>query len=74
MGYYIHSCPKMLYKAAYIPSYLLCPFTNSWVPFEISRLKIDASKCARLCDEDIFDENAEFDINEVMFSVIINII
>ncbi|CAI7929027.1 unnamed protein product [Closterium sp. NIES-54] len=25
MGYYIHSCPKMTYKAAYAPSDLLCP-------------------------------------------------
>lgn len=25
MGYYIHSCPKMQYKAAYKPSELLCP-------------------------------------------------
>jgi arginine-tRNA-protein transferase len=25
LGYYIHSCPKMRYKAAYAPSELLCP-------------------------------------------------
>lgn len=25
MGYYIHSCPKMRYKANYRPSELLCP-------------------------------------------------
>jgi arginine-tRNA-protein transferase len=25
MGYYIHSCPKMTYKAQYRPSDLLCP-------------------------------------------------
>jgi arginine-tRNA-protein transferase len=25
MGYYIHSCPKMSYKAHYKPSELLCP-------------------------------------------------
>ena len=25
MGYYIHTCPKMTYKAAYAPSDLLCP-------------------------------------------------
>jgi arginine-tRNA-protein transferase len=27
MGYYIHSCPKMTYKAHYRPSDLLCPVT-----------------------------------------------
>lgn len=25
MGYYIHNCPKMRYKAEYRPSDLLCP-------------------------------------------------
>lgn len=25
MGYYIHTCPKMRYKADYTPSELLCP-------------------------------------------------
>ena len=34
MGYYIHSCPKMRYKAAFRPSQLLCPETFSWVPLE----------------------------------------
>ncbi|KAH7286816.1 hypothetical protein KP509_32G023400 [Ceratopteris richardii] len=27
LGYYIHTCPKMRYKAAYRPSELLCPVT-----------------------------------------------
>ena len=34
MGYYIHSCPKMRYKAAFKPSQLLCPATFTWVPLE----------------------------------------
>lgn len=32
MGYYIHSCPKMRYKANYHPSELLCEETKLWVP------------------------------------------
>ena len=31
MGYYIHSCPKMRYKAEYAPSELLCPKDHVWV-------------------------------------------
>eukprot|EP01026_Neomeris_dumetosa_P035804 TRINITY_DN28773_c0_g1_i6.p2 TRINITY_DN28773_c0_g1~~TRINITY_DN28773_c0_g1_i6.p2 ORF type:complete len:252 (-),score=35.97 TRINITY_DN28773_c0_g1_i6:207-962(-) len=31
MGYYIHSCHKMRYKAGYQPSQLLCPLRFSWV-------------------------------------------
>lgn len=31
LGYYIHSCPKMKYKAQYSPSYLLCPLRNMYV-------------------------------------------
>ena len=34
LGYYIHSCSKMRYKAAYRPSELLCPLRYQWVPFE----------------------------------------
>lgn len=32
MGYYIHSCPKMRYKAEYVPSDLLCHRRMCWVP------------------------------------------
>lgn len=32
MGYYIHSCPKMRYKAAYHPSEILCEVTKNWIP------------------------------------------
>lgn len=31
MGYYIHTCPKMRYKAEYHPSELLCPEQYVWV-------------------------------------------
>lgn len=33
MGYYIHSCKKMRYKAAYRPSELLCPLRYQYVSF-----------------------------------------
>ena len=38
MGYYIHECAKMRYKAEYAPSELKCPVTGRWVDF--------GSKCA----------------------------
>lgn len=31
MGYYIHTCPKMKYKAEYSPSEIRCSTTNRWV-------------------------------------------
>lgn len=31
LGYYIHTCPKMAYKAEYAPSELLCPQRQVWV-------------------------------------------
>ena len=33
MGFYIHNCEKMKYKAEYQPSDLLCPTTLKWIPF-----------------------------------------
>jgi arginyl-tRNA--protein-N-Asp/Glu arginylyltransferase len=33
MGYYLHSCPKMKYKADFAPSELLCLMTYRWVPY-----------------------------------------
>jgi arginine-tRNA-protein transferase len=33
LGFYIHSCPKMAYKAEYPPSELLCPQRQVWVRF-----------------------------------------
>ena len=47
MGFYIHSCPKMRYKGAYTPSFLLCPETNTWHPIEDCRAKLDANKYCR---------------------------
>lgn len=48
MGFYIHSCPKMRYKAQYDPSQLLCPETFDWVNVQDCILLLDKSKYARL--------------------------
>ncbi|KAF2749192.1 arginine-tRNA-protein transferase 1 [Sporormia fimetaria CBS 119925] len=34
MGFYIHSCPKMRYKATYMPQQILDPESNEWNPFD----------------------------------------
>jgi arginine-tRNA-protein transferase len=48
MGFYIHSCPKMRYKAQYRPSEIVCPETFEWVPVEQCLPLLDKSKYSRL--------------------------
>ena len=46
MGFYIHSCPKMTYKARFKPSELLCDQRHCWVPLEAVRGALDVSSAA----------------------------
>uniref|UniRef100_A0A803M3R8 Arginyl-tRNA--protein transferase n=1 Tax=Chenopodium quinoa TaxID=63459 RepID=A0A803M3R8_CHEQI len=50
LGYYIHSCSKMRYKAAYWPSELLCPLRYEWVPYDVAKPLLDRSRYAVLSD------------------------
>lgn len=50
LGYYIHSCNKMRYKAAYRPSELLCPLRYEWVSFDIARPLLDKKPYVVLSD------------------------
>ncbi|KAL4576161.1 hypothetical protein LXL04_012250 [Taraxacum kok-saghyz] len=50
LGYYIHSCNKMRYKAAYRPSELLCPLRYQWVSFDIAKRLLDRKKYVVLSD------------------------
>jgi len=43
LGYYIHSCPKMRYKADYEPSHLRCPVSGNWIPFQEAKPRIEAA-------------------------------
>jgi len=43
MGFYIHNCAKMRYKAEYAPSDLLCPRRYAWVPYKAVAAALDAS-------------------------------
>lgn len=58
LGYYIHSCNKMRYKAAYCPSELLCPFRYQWVSFDIARPLLDRKRYVVLSDASIL-QNGE---------------
>ncbi|KAL9365232.1 hypothetical protein Peur_043105 [Populus x canadensis] len=50
LGYYIHSCSKMRYKAAYRPSELLCPLRYKWIPFERAQSLLDKKSYVVLSD------------------------
>lgn len=52
MGYYIHSCVKMRYKAGFKPSYLLDPQTYEWNLFDDEyRQKLDERKYVSPSDD-----------------------
>jgi len=70
MGFYIHTCPKMRYKAKIQPSKLLCPETYVWCNIEPSLMKLDKKKYSRLNeDTNAIDEDGNIDIEEVSFSI-----
>ncbi|KAI3519798.1 hypothetical protein L1887_09014 [Cichorium endivia] len=68
LGYYIHSCNKMRYKAAYRPSELLCPLRYQWVSFDIAKRLLDRKQYVVLSDYaslenegDLLDNNVSED-------------
>ncbi|XP_057483579.1 arginyl-tRNA--protein transferase 2-like [Actinidia eriantha] len=63
LGYYIHSCSKMRYKAAYRPSELLCPLRYQWVPFEITRPLLDKKPYVILSDFAILPNEESLALN-----------
>ncbi|KMQ94602.1 arginyl-trna--protein transferase 1 [Lasius niger] len=69
MGFYIHTCPKMRYKAKMRPSKLLCPQTYMWCDIEPCLTKLDNQKYSRFNDDlNAIDEDGVIDIREVYFS------
>nr|CAG4648657.1 EOG090X06AF [Polyphemus pediculus] len=66
LGFYIHSCPKMNYKAQYKPSYLLCPESYSWQPIQTCLAQIEKSKYSRLDDSGLLrDEDGDIQLSQV---------
>lgn len=68
MGFYIHSCQKMRYKAGIKPSKLLCPETYVWCDIDKCLPKLDESKYSRLNDDSnvVCKQSDEMDEDEVL--------
>lgn len=62
IGYYIHTCPKMHYKAKISPSYLLCPRQYTWHAIDKCIQKLDNTKYS------IFDES-EYDSSKMALAI-----
>jgi len=52
LGFYIHSCPKMRYKAQYRPSELMDPISFNWCSLETSIELLERAKFTRLERDD----------------------
>jgi len=66
MGYYIHSCQKMKYKARFRPSFIACPETFNWFPTSFSLPILDKTVYSRLDSKNAKDKNAiNFTINDL---------
>ena len=81
LGYYIHSCQKMTYKAEYKPSELLCPVNLKWVDYEAGKKRLEQCSplrhCCALTDPSTSDEEEtegdrakpKFRIEDVMLDI-----
>ncbi|KAL6438535.1 hypothetical protein ACFW04_004542 [Cataglyphis niger] len=68
MGFYIHTCPKMQYKAKMRPSKLLCPQTYVWCDIDPCLIKLDNEKYSSLNDDsNAIDKDGIIDVEEVYF-------
>ncbi|XP_060845111.1 arginyl-tRNA--protein transferase 1 isoform X2 [Rhopalosiphum padi] len=66
MGYYIHSCPKMRYKAKIRPSYLLCPLKYTWHAIEKCIPKLDNKMFSIFNESDDTQEDDIFTIDNIL--------
>jgi len=67
MGFYIHTCPKMQYKASYNPSFLLCPEVYTWHPVGECKACLDRSRYCRFNDDpSAKDKDGDVVLNEVL--------
>jgi hypothetical protein len=61
LGYYIHSCQKMKYKAEYKPSELNCPVRGKWVNFDVAIWRLNRRSpirhCCNISTPDVAQEN-----------------
>lgn len=65
LGFYIHSCPKMVYKGQYKPSFLLCPESYTWHPIGDCVVRLDQTKYSRFADDSVEDYDAKVNLAQV---------
>jgi len=65
MGYYIHSCSKMRYKARFRPSYLLCPLQYTWHAIDKCIPKLDHKVNSIFNESDDIQDDDVFPIDKV---------
>lgn len=67
MGFYIHSCQKMRYKAKFQPSYLLCPLRYTWHAIDECIKELDKKKYSVFNkSEDGYVDNDTVNIDNVI--------
>jgi len=67
MGFYIHTCPKMRYKASYNPSFLLCPEVYTWHPVDECKARLDRRSYCRFNDDlSATDKDGDVVLNEAL--------
>ncbi|KAL5967674.1 Arginyl-tRNA--protein transferase 1, partial [Taenia solium] len=54
-GYYVHRPSKMNYNGLYLPSYLTCPLTYTWVSLGRCKRRLDKNKYSRLSQAAVGD-------------------
>lgn len=76
MGYYIHTCPKMRYKAGFHPSRILCETTKQWILASeaTAALNTASQRIVRLAppDMEMAPAAAEHDISDHELHVLLN--
>jgi hypothetical protein len=71
MGFYIHTCPKMQYKASYNPSFLLCPEVYTWHPMSECKVRLNRNKYCRFNDDpSVQDKDGDVVVNEASTSYV----
>jgi arginine-tRNA-protein transferase len=71
MGFYIHTCAKMRYKAKFRPSYLLCPLRYTWHAVERCIQKLDNEKYSIFNEsDDVQDDGDTLRIDNVNHFII----
>ncbi|OJD20243.1 hypothetical protein ACJ73_08422, partial [Blastomyces percursus] len=59
MGFYIHSCQKMRYKANFQPQYVLDPESLTWDPFDAYKEKLDQRPYVSLSHDRALDGTSQ---------------